>query len=773
MAAIHRRALWLIVMFVLGTAGAISWAFVSAPSPQRSADNITENAPIQAADLADEWPDEWADESTCQSCHATAVEAWHGSHHQLAMQPASEETVLGDFSGQQIDTDTESHQFLRRGDEYHIRTPGSDGQPQDFKVAYTFGLEPLQQYLLELPGGRLQAHGMAWDNQQQAWFHLYQGEGVGHQDPLHWTAGQQNANFMCIECHTSDFKRNYDPGTDTFASRWQAPGVGCQSCHGPASEHLTWAESHSTANPRQQNDAKGFSASPSIAPAAEVEVCARCHSRRSPLDDGYQHGNALMDDFLPSILSADLYEVDGKIKDEVFEYGSFKQSKMHAAGVVCSDCHNPHSGELRATGNGVCTQCHNTNAQPIRTAIDGSGLQAKNYDSPAHHNHPVGSAGAQCINCHMPGKLYMTNDLRHDHSFTSPNPAQALELGHTDACLGCHQPTEPAQLVAQYLAQYPDAAPRDGGYAQDLSAVRGGKPGAAAALKRQLAREDQPAIRVATLVSELPRYPSLAALQQLARALQHADPSVRVAAVNNLPALASETQLIDLLAPLASDPIRAVRLAVAWQLAQLPAQTRSGLSAWPTLQAEYERAQNNLLERAEAQFNLAMLYQLSGREDQVEAALREALERDPAFFPAVIMQAQWQEQYFRLPQRGLEQLQEAIVTYPKEASLHQALGLALVRLGRLPDALTALTQAQQLAPDNADYAYVLAVALHDSGEPEQARQLLRTQLQSDPSNRQLRLALVSYLGGQASQEAAVLLEELKAQNPEDPVLARR
>ncbi|MBQ0743268.1 MAG: tetratricopeptide repeat protein [Pseudomonas sp.] len=761
----RRHWVWLLVLLLCGAAATAWWARLASTTP------VTAPVSEQAAAPT---PPHWVEESQCQGCHNAAFADWQGSHHQLAMQPATEQTVLGDFSVQQFDSDAESSELLHEEDgAYVIRTPDANGQSADFKVAYTFGLEPLQQYLLEMPGGRLQAHGMAWDTQQQAWFHLYQGQAVDHHSRLHWTGALQNANFMCVECHATDFQRHYDAATDSFASRWQAPGVGCQSCHGPASNHLIWAKSQSTSDPVTPGRSTGFSASPSIAPAAEVEVCARCHSRRSPLDDGYQHDNALMDDFLPSILSADLYEVDGKIKEEVFEYGSFKQSKMHAAGVVCSDCHNPHSGELRAPGNGVCTQCHNGNAQPTRSDIHGSGLQAKKYDSPTHHHHPNGSAGAQCINCHMPGKLYMTNDLRHDHSFTSPNPAQALELGHTDACLGCHQPAEPAELVARYLAQYPDAKPRDGGYAQDLAAVRGGKPGAAAALNRQLAREDQPAIRVATLVSELPRYPSLAALQQLARALQHADPSVRVAAINSLPALASETQLRDLLEPLASDPVRAVRLAVAWQLAQLSAQTKSGLTTWPTLQAEYELVQNNLLERADAHFNLAMLYQLSGREDRAEAALREALQRDSAFFPAVIMQAQWQEQYFRLPQVGLGILHKALKANPGEASLQHALGMALVRQGNLTDALSAFTQAHQLAPDNPDYAYVLAIALHDSGEPEQARELLRQQLAADPANRQLRLALVSYLGSQDSQEASMLMEQLREQNPDDPAVAGR
>lgn len=757
----NRRLAALLILLLCGTAGWLWWS-LSAPPASSSA---LAPEPVDSHVTA-----HWVDETQCQSCHAAAYADWQGSHHQLALQPATEQSVLGDFSGQRVDSDMERSLFMRRDDAFVIRTPGADGEDLDAKVAYTLGIEPLQQYLLAMPGGRLQAHGMAWDTQQQAWFHLYQGEDVDHQDRLHWTGNLQNGNFMCIECHASDFKRHYDSSSDSFDSRWHAPGVGCQSCHGPASSHLEWATDDTKPKPGKQNVSTGF-ASPSIPASREVEVCARCHSRRSPLDDGFQHGNALMDDFLPSILSADLYEVDGKIKEEVFEYGSFTQSKMHAAGVVCSDCHNSHSGELRASGNGVCTQCHNGNAQPTRIAIQGDGLRAKNYDSPEHHKHPPDSPGAQCINCHMPGKLYMTNDLRHDHSFTSPNPPQALALGHSDACLGCHQSVEPAQLVAQFIAHYPGAVPRDGGYAQDLATARNGQPGAARALIRQLSRDEQPAMRVAALINELPRYPSLPALQQLVRALEHGEPIVRVTAINSLPALTGPAQLKDLLAPKATDPVRAVRLAVAWQLAQLPAQVRSGINEWPALLNEYEQVQMNLLERADAHFNLAMLYQLTSRDDRVEVALQNALKRDAGFFPAIIMLAQWQEQYFRQPQRGLSTLQQAIERYPDEPSLQHALGLALVRQGNLPDALPALTLAQRLGSDNADYAYVLAIALHDSGEKDQALSLLATHLAADPANRQIRLALVSYLGRDAPAQALALMDELSALNPDDPALS--
>ncbi len=325
------------------------------------------------------------DELQCQGCHQAQFKSWQGSHHQQAMKPAAEGNVLGDFANVTFKGETETTRFFRKEGEYWVNTPGADGKPADFKVAYTFGFEPLQQYLLEYPGGRLQALGVAWDSRKHQWFQLMPGQGIDHKDELHWTRPAQNANFMCIECHTTGFKRNYTATTDSFASHWNSLGVGCQACHGPASRHLEWAR-----KPDRSAD-KGFEVPlQNASQATIVETCARCHARRAPLADGFQNKHRFMDDYLPSTLTRELYEIDGKIKDEVFEWGSFTQSKMFAKGVQCTDCHNPHSGELKAPGNGVCLQCHNTAGKPVRPQIDGKGLQAKNYDSPEHtHHQPV------------------------------------------------------------------------------------------------------------------------------------------------------------------------------------------------------------------------------------------------------------------------------------------------------------------------------------------------------------------------------------------------
>lgn len=658
----------------------------------------------------------WVDEVACQRCHAAEVEAWRGSDHHRAMALPSDDTVLGDFEDASLETDTERTRFFREGGAHWIRTAGPDGAPADFRVAYTFGVDPLQQYLLRLPDGRLQAHGAAWDVLAGRWFHLYAGEGVGHEHRLHWTGAQQNADFMCLECHTTGFERRHDPETRTFDSRWHAPGVGCQACHGPASAHLRWAESP------QGDTQKGFS-------REAVESCARCHSRRTPLGGGGGGGEDFLDAYLPMLLSAELYEVDGKIRGEVFEYGSFRQSRMHAAGVRCTDCHGAHDAGLRAPGDAVCIQCHSPAATPIRAEIDASGLRARDYAEASHHHHPEGSAGARCVSCHMPGRVYMGNDLRRDHSFGSPHPPQARALGHSDACLGCHAEEE-AEVLAAFDRWYPGAAPRDGGYAQALFAAR--REGSAAGLLAQLARADLPDIRRATLLAELPAAPSIEARRALIEGLQHPSPLVRRSAVEQLGALFSTAERSRILPQILDDPVRAVRLAAAWAFLQLP--PVPGLDPRAVI-AEYERVQGQMLERAESHFNLAGVYQRTGREAEVEPALRRALRLDPHFTPALVFLAEWRERALGDASGAARLLDEALARAPEEAALWHAKGLMQVRRGARDEALRALRRAYELAPEDPNHGYVFAVALRDGGRAGEALDLLRRLAARHPAHR--------------------------------------
>ena len=320
----------------------------------------------QGVQLPDQ-PTAYIGRAACASCHPAQAALWEGSHHDLAMQEANEETVLGDFNGTQFSHAGVTSRFFRRDGKFMVRTDGPDGRLTDYEIAYTFGVEPLQQYLIEFPGGRYQALSICWDARPasqggQRWFHLYPDEDISHDDELHWTGPNQNWNYMCAECHSTKLEKNYQLEGDRFRTSWSEIDVSCEACHGPGWQHAAWAK-------EQGGQAAGRGGSMGLAvklgeedavqwvfdsqtgtahrqappqSRAEIEACARCHSRRAALSTEYAHGKPLMDTHRPALLEETLYFADGQIRDEVYVYGSFVQSKMHSQGVTCSDCHDPH-----------------------------------------------------------------------------------------------------------------------------------------------------------------------------------------------------------------------------------------------------------------------------------------------------------------------------------------------------------------------------------------------------------------------------------------------
>ena len=117
----------------------------------------------------------------------------------------------------------------------------------EYRIDYTFGVYPLQQYLVAFPGGRFQALPLAWDARPkdqggQRWFHLYPDEKIAHDDELHWTGINQNWNWMCADCHSTNLVRGYDLKTDSYHTTWSALNVSCEACHGPGSGHVAWAK---------------------------------------------------------------------------------------------------------------------------------------------------------------------------------------------------------------------------------------------------------------------------------------------------------------------------------------------------------------------------------------------------------------------------------------------------------------------------------------------------------------------------------------------------
>lgn len=371
---------------------------------------------------------------SCAECHASETAAFTGSHHDLAMDLATDETVVGDFNDAIFEHDGLQNRLFRDGKKYMVHTEGPDGKMQDFEVKYVFGVDPLQQYMVEFDRdentkddevGRVQVLRISWDTKNKNWFYLRPPdvpEKLEPDDPLHWTGVAQRWQTMCAECHSTNLKRNFDVATQEYHTTFSEIDVSCEACHGPASLHVEMARGKSLFWDRHLGFGlarlKGADSHP------QIETCAPCHSRRGVLDGSFEGGNEFCNHYSLELLREDTYHADGQIKDEVYVYGSFVQSKMYHKGIRCTDCHDPHSLKLKHPGNETCTSCHQH--------------PTGKYDIPSHHHHAVGSEGAKCVNCHMPHTTYMDVDARRDHSFRIPRPDLSVEIGTPNACSGCH-----------------------------------------------------------------------------------------------------------------------------------------------------------------------------------------------------------------------------------------------------------------------------------------------------------------------------------------------
>ncbi|UCE85699.1 MAG: tetratricopeptide repeat protein [Deltaproteobacteria bacterium] len=713
----------------------------------------------------------------CASCHPKPLEDWRGSHHDLAMQPADASTVLGDFDGAAYTYGGVTSTFHRRDGRFVIRTDGPDGALRDYEVAYAFGVDPLQQYLIRFPGGRLQASGIAWDTRPaaeggQRWFHLYPDEVIAHDDALHWTGPNQNWNFMCSECHSTHVRKNYRFEEDRFETSWAEIDVACEACHGPGSAHVTWAEAVARGERVAGSGGDGLvvafgdDASWLFEPGAttarrsqpprsraEIEMCARCHSRRALVSEAYVHGGPLMDTHVPALLDEGLYHADGQILDEVYVYGSFLQSRMYARGVSCSDCHEPHGLALRAEGNALCATCH----------------RAEHYDRRAHHFHEPGSAAARCVACHMPARTYMVVDPRRDHGFRVPRPDLTRALGTPNACGDCHADRGVAWAEDQLDAWYGEARERRPHFAAALHAARRGQPQAGRALVELVDDPEQPAIARATALRLLRDLPSAEAQASVERALRDADPLVRAAALEALESRAPSARL-RLAEPRLRDPVRVVRLRAASALASVPADRfdAAGRAALERALDEYRDAQWLNADRPDAHLNLGLLHAQRGEFESARAAYESALRLDPEFVPASVNLAD----LYRMQARdadGARVLLRALEVAPESAELHHALGLLRVRQGRLPDALDALARAAALAPDRTRYAYVYGVALHSSDQGERALSVLAQAHARRPGDRDLLVGLATISRERGDLVAALgYARKLAALAPDDP-----
>ena len=699
----------------------------------------------------------------CVNCHQQQHTSWQGSHHDLAMQEVSDKTVLGDFNDASFDYFGTISRFFKRDDQFFVRTDGPDGNLNDYPIAYVFGVFPLQQYLIKFPQGHLQALNIVWDARTvkdggQRWFHLYPDEHIKHDDELHWTGINHNWNFMCADCHSTNLQKNYDLATKAFNTSWSELDVACEACHGPASRHIAWSEFK---NPNLKD--KGFSVqyderdnvawvidpdtgnakrSQAKAGNTEIEACAQCHSRRSTVKANSRPQHALLDNYRLSLLDDPLYHADGQINGEVYVYGSFVQSKMYHAGVTCSDCHQPHSLELRADGNQLCAQCH---------------LEGK-YDTEAHHLHTAGSDAALCVNCHMPAKNFMQVDARRDHSFRIPRPDLSVELGVPNACSHCH--TDKSANWASAILQDKFGQPDTGHYAHAIQAGRYGLPNAEQLLAALIVDVTQPAIARATAVSLIPPFLSKQSAPILQLAANDEQPLLGFGLANALdnipvgrrPPIAYPLLYDDML----STRFMAARSILGSPLTGLPAEAQKKFNEALN---EYESAQLFNADRPESLANLASFYSQQGQVAKAEQFFQDAITRAPYFTPAYANLADFYRDAGD-DKTGEEVLRGALSKVRDKTPIQHSLGLLLVRQKRLSEALGYLRLAAESSSTIDHYVYVYAVALNSSGKTEQALSVLEQAQARYPNNTDILYALFSINHEQGNQQQAQYYENI-------------
>ena len=762
---------WLLAALIV-VAAAVAWLFVDEKAASKH--SVADRPQVSQSALAEQPKPTYVGNQACAGCHASEHQAWLGSQHEKSMQVADSASVLGDFASAHFEKDGVRSIFSQREGKYFVTTDGPDGKIAEYPVKYTFGLEPLQQYLIELPGGRIQALGIAWDTRSKAeggqkWFHLYPDQKLKPGDPLHWTGVDQNWNYQCADCHSTNLRKNYDAEKNEFATDWSEINVSCEACHGPASLHLEWAGKIGDWKSLEKN--KGLSAmlderhgvswainaqtgsavrSEPREDHREIEVCARCHARRGQFSDDIVAGEDFHDAFRPALIQTGLYYPDGQQRDEVFIHGSFLQSKMYSRGVTCSDCHEPHSGKLRAEGNAMCSGCH----------------LASKFDTPEHNHHATGSEGAQCVACHMPGTVYMVNDERADHSFRIPRPDRTISMGAPNACNGCHTDKTPEWAEAEIAAWFPDRNEGFQTFAEAFAAAERGEPQAGTQLAAVASNKKlSPFVRASALQRMASMHTKLTLVLAINN-LSDPDADVRMAAVGAISQADANTRLKHL-PRLLKDPSRTVRMEAARALAG-DAEADMPQSVRPDFVAalkEFVDAQEFEADRAGAQSNLGTLYLAQRKFRQAEAALQKALVLDPHFPLAAVNLAD----LYRMQgdeARAEDTLRNALASNADDAAVHLALGLTLVRAQRKGEALEHFSDAARLAPNDPYLAYVYAISLHDGGSPAKAIKALEKALEASPFDPGLLNLMATYLQQSGDAKgAAEYSSRLEAASP--------
>lgn len=726
----------------------IAFFFTSCNEGKRAYVNVESNREHIFASTKQIPDNHFLGDDTCISCHQEQFKDWKGSHHDKAMQIATGSTILGDFNNTVFKSQGITSKFFQKDGEFYVNTEGRDGKYHDFKIEYTFGVEPLQQYIVKFPDGHYQCLRTAWDTQKNKWFDLYPDFKVVHSEWLHWSRGGLNWNNMCADCHSTNVRKNYNLETHSYDTKYALINVSCEACHGPGKAHVERVNELGDA----YKPGGTLKMTLGTHPKDLVDQCARCHVRREQISEYYNFEGTFLDHYFPQLIANNLYHPDGQILDEVYVYGSFLQSKMYQNNVTCTDCHNPHSLKLRFEGNLLCAQCH----------------EPKTYDVPSHHFHNENSEGSKCINCHMTGKVYMGNDYRRDHSFRIPRPDLSLKYGTPNACTQCHTDKDDAWAWENYKKTH--GTPKTKHFSELLAPALTGNPHGFEKLLELSKDTIYPEIARASAVRAMGNYVTQESIDELLGFLNDESPLVRGATVDAFNDL-NTTDYVNSFLPLLKDKKRSVRVKAFLALAplnemQIPEEYknfyrkvekefnahfkvtadfsggRAKKAAFYLKKGDvanaikwYEKALeidglNNMIRT-----NLANLYYRNGDMANAEAAFKTIIAQEPEFAQTYYSYALLLAELNRT-EDAIKQMLLAIKHMPENVRFYYNLSLLYDKANNLKKAEEIAVKGLKLAPNNESLLYALAYIYQKKGEISKAKNIASRLVELFPNNQQ-------------------------------------
>lgn len=644
---------------------------------------------------------------TCIDCHKSAYNNWNNSHHQQAMKIADSTTILGDFNNNIFKHKGVKNTFFKRENSFYVNTTDKNGDYQDYKIVYTFGVTPLQQYIVKFPDGAYQCLITAWDTEKNKWFHLQPHLELVHDEWINWTGGAMRWNTACADCHSTNLDKNFDSNTNTFNTTYSDINVSCEACHGPASNHVSFYKNGTKdAVPQKLYMGK------SLASKSLVEKCARCHSRRSQITKKFNYEGHFLDHYSPSLLIDPIYELDGQIKDEDYVYGSFMQSKMYQNDVTCVDCHDAHSLKLKQTGNSLCISCHEPE-----------------YDSESHHYHQANTEGSQCINCHMTGKIYMGNDFRRDHSFRVPRPDQSAKYGTPNACNGCHKDKTP-EWASQFIdSKYGTKRPDH--FSNYLLEGYNNHE----ALYTLASQNKFPEIARATALYQYTNNSlSLKEINDVRRFLKDSSILVRNEAVRSFEKIRDQNYHADI-APLLEDSIRLVRISAVKYFNSIGA-NMTGNSYFDKAEKEYLEALDMSADFAPGQYEIAVYNDMKGHSDLAIKAYKRSLEIDNRYNLSRMNLALLVYKQGHV-QEAKDLYLKVIELEPNYGNSYYMLGLLFNEIGDTKNALKYLAEACNKKPVNIRAFYNYALKLQAENLNQKSVDIINKALVIFPKNENL------------------------------------